>query len=85
MHKGEVKGGGVRIMDLINQINLGCSPFPLREPTSRGRSHLLLESLLKVAYILTIYKMRFEVDIFFKFWVFPTHPKINFSLFLAKF
>ena len=29
----------------------------------------------------TIYKMRFEVGIFFKFWAFPTHLKTNFSLF----
>ena len=28
----------------------------------------------------TMYKMRFEVNIFFKFWAFPTQPKTNFSL-----
>ena len=32
----------------------------------------------------TMYKMRFEVSIFFKFWVFPTQPKTNFSLFLGQ-
>ena len=26
----------------------------------------------------TIYKMRFEVGIFFKFWIFPTQSKTNF-------
>ena len=33
----------------------------------------------------TMYKMQFEVGIFFKFWAFPTQPKTNFSLFWAKF
>ena len=32
----------------------------------------------------TIYKMRFEICMFFKFWVFPTQPKTNFSLFLGR-
>ena len=32
------------------------------------------------------YKMRLEAGIFFKFWIFPTQPKIDFfPLFLAKF
>ena len=34
----------------------------------------------------TIYKIRFEVGIFFKFWAFSTQPKTNFFLFfLVKF
>ena len=33
----------------------------------------------------TMYKMQFEVNIFFKFWAFPTQPKTNFSFFWAKF
>ena len=32
----------------------------------------------------TIYKIRFEVGIFFKFWAFPTLLKTNFSLFLGQ-
>ena len=32
----------------------------------------------------TMYKMRFEVNIFFKFWAFPTQPKTNFSLFWGQ-
>ena len=32
----------------------------------------------------TMYKMRFEVGIFFKFWAFPTQPKTNFSIFLGQ-
>ena len=31
----------------------------------------------------TMYKMRFEVGIFFKFWDFPTQPKTNFSPFFG--
>ena len=31
-----------------------------------------------------MYKMQFEVDIFFKFWAFPTQFKTNFSLFLGQ-
>ena len=30
-----------------------------------------------------MYKMLFEVGIFFKFWAFPTQAKTNFSLFLG--
>ena len=32
----------------------------------------------------TMYKMRFKVGIFFKFWVFSLQPKTNFSLFLGQ-
>ena len=32
----------------------------------------------------TMYKMWFEVSIFFKFWVFLTQPKTNFSFFLGE-
>ena len=32
----------------------------------------------------TMYKMRFKVGIFFKFWPFPTQPKTNFSIFLGQ-
>ena len=31
-----------------------------------------------------MYKIRFEISIFFKFWIFPTQPKTNFSLFLGQ-
>ena len=34
-----------------------------------------------------MYKMQFErfkVDIFFNFWVFPTQPKTNFSLYFGQ-
>ena len=33
----------------------------------------------------TMYKMRFEIGILFKFWAFPTQSKTNFSPFWAKF
>ena len=33
----------------------------------------------------TVYRMQFEVGIFFKFLAFPTQPKTNFTLFWAKF
>ena len=32
----------------------------------------------------TTYKIRCEIDIFFKFWTFPTQLKTNFSLFLGQ-
>ena len=32
----------------------------------------------------TTYKMRFEVNIFFKFWTFPTQLKTNFSFFFGS-
>ena len=32
----------------------------------------------------TIYKMQFEVNIYFKFWAFPTQPKTNFPFFLGQ-
>ena len=31
-----------------------------------------------------IYKMRFEVGIFFKFWAFLIYPKTNFSIFFGQ-
>ena len=31
----------------------------------------------------TMYMIRFEINIFFKFWTFPTQPKTNFSLFFG--